>query len=262
MSADSTNQATIEIADLIARFGGIPALAKELSVPVSTVQNWVLRNAVPVDQVAVLRSMAVELEIELGPIPQDAPDGEAEAAGALVPASEPAPVKSPEPVLVPASQLPSVPPAASQVAPETASDDKSGGISAWVAGLFKARDGARPITMIALFAGLMIAGGFAWNAVLSDRAARQEAEAPAAAAADAAEAAAAEPTEVATAPEPAPDPIDEPTDEVVPEPAPGVVAETDANAVEEIPAEEVAAVDSGADPGTEAEAAPDDESVD
>ncbi len=61
----STDQAEIPVADLIALFGGIPALARKLGIPASTVQTWALRNIVPADQVEHIRGVAAEHGIEL-----------------------------------------------------------------------------------------------------------------------------------------------------------------------------------------------------
>ena len=216
----STEQAQIPVAAIVARFGGIPALAEWMNVPLSMVQSWVLRDAMPADRADDLRAAAAAAGVELGDL----------AEIETVTAPDPVPVAPADAAPAPATEPEPAPEAAPDPAPEAAGSDAKvmarGGIRGWFGGLFAADQGARPITMIVVFAVLAVVGAFAWSSVIGGRAA-DEAAAEAAAEASAAE-------EVAQ--EAAPEPVPEPEPEPEPEPVEEAVAPNPP------PAEDVAAV--------------------
>jgi len=87
----------VDALPLIARFGGIRPMATKLSVPVSTVQGWKERNAIPVNRLEAIKAAARQHDIGLTPedvvlqIDSEQPQSESEKAAQTKTGKEPAP---------------------------------------------------------------------------------------------------------------------------------------------------------------------------
>jgi len=95
---------------LIQRFGGIRPMANKLEVPVTTVQGWKKRGAIPATRLADLRAAAQRHGIPLD-------EAELEAVGGLDERPAPAAAPEPEPVPVTAPVAASAPTAAADPDP-------------------------------------------------------------------------------------------------------------------------------------------------
>ncbi len=70
----SENASGVRVAEeIIERFGGIRPMAKKLSIPVTTIQGWKIRNAIPANRKAVIMHAARVHNIDLTDIVKGAP---------------------------------------------------------------------------------------------------------------------------------------------------------------------------------------------